>query len=133
MSCPERSRAFASGSLPASMKVAICVGKRWRQLEGKVRELNAAFKSATPEALGRIAKEGMVLAVAGGPHKAYSIQHVLRNSREQTWITHLVTDQETARWILENEQASGSGDKGEVRVAGGVGKTAARGGQDKGA
>jgi hypothetical protein len=70
--------------------------------------LNTAFKSATPEALGRIAREGMVLAVAGGPHKAFSIRHVLRNSRERTWITHLVTDQPTAQWILQKEDGAGT-------------------------
>ena len=80
-------------------------GKEWTELESKIKQLNKAFKSATPEALGRIAKEGMVLAVAGGSHKAYSILHVLRNSRERTWITHLVTDQVTAQWILQKEKA----------------------------
>jgi DNA-binding transcriptional regulator LsrR (DeoR family) len=44
--------------------------------------------------------------VAGGSHKAYSIQHVLRNSRKKTWITHLVTDQKTAQWILQKEKES---------------------------
>ena len=83
--------------------------REWGELEGKIRELNAAFKSATPEALGRIAKEGMVLAVAGGPHKAFSIHHVMRNSRDHTWITHLVTDDATARWILQKEKDHGHG------------------------
>jgi hypothetical protein len=77
-----------------------------QELEGKIKQLNTAFKSATPEAFGRIAREGMVLAVAGGPHKAFSIRHVLRNSRERTWITHLVTDQATAQWISQNEKRS---------------------------
>ena len=85
------------------------LGKDWQALEGKIRQLNKAFKSATPESLGRIAREGMVLAVAGGPHKAFTIRHVLRNSREGTWITHLVTDQTTAQWILEKENDSGNG------------------------
>ena len=78
--------------------------KEWLKLEGKIKELNAAFKSATPESLGRITKEGMVMAVAGGPHKAFTIRHVLRRSRERTWITHLVTDHATARWILAKEK-----------------------------
>ena len=51
----------------------------------------------------------MVLAVAGGPHKAFAIRHVLRNSRDHTWITHLVTDQVTARWILQKEKDAGNG------------------------
>jgi hypothetical protein len=102
------------------------LGKRWRQLEAKVKELNEAFKSATPEALGRIAAEGMVLAVAGGPHKAYSIRHVLRNSRERTWITHLVTDQETARWILQKEKVSA-----DLRAAGAAGTVGPSGQQGK--
>ena len=101
------------------------LGKRWRQLERKVEELNTAFKSTPPEALGRIAREGMVLAVAGGPHKAYSIRHILRNSRERTWITHLVTDQDTARWILREEKASGDGDGAVAWAAGGLGKAGA--------
>jgi DNA-binding transcriptional regulator LsrR (DeoR family) len=107
------------------------VGKRWRQLEAKVKELNGAFKSASPEALGRIAEQGMVLAVAGGPHKAYSIRHVLRNSRERTWITHLVTDQETARWILRQEQASGHGNGADLRDAGGAAMAGAHGDEGK--
>ena len=84
-------------------------GREWQELEGKIKQLNTVFKSATPEALGRIAREGMVLAVAGGPHKAYSIHHVLRNSRERSWITHLVTDQVTAQWILQKEKEAGLG------------------------
>jgi hypothetical protein len=103
----------------------------WRQLAAKVEELNGAFKSVTREALGRIAEEGMVVAVAGGPHKAYSIGYVLRNSRERTWITHLVTDQETARWILQKEKASGDADGADVRAAGGPGKAGAHGGEGK--
>ena len=76
----------------------------WRELAAKLQQLNKAFKSATPEALGKIARSGFVLAVAGGPHKAYAIRHVLRKNREKTLLTHLVTDQETARWILNKEK-----------------------------
>ena len=81
-------------------------GKRpeWRQLEANLQKLNKAFKSATPEALGKIARRGFVLAVAGGLHKAYAIRHVLRKNRDQTWLTHLVTDHVTSRWILDQEK-----------------------------
>ena len=78
----------------------------WAELTDLLRELNAAFKGIPLAELGAVAGQGMVLAVAGGPHKADAIRHVLRNSRETTWITHLVTDHETARWILEQEHAA---------------------------
>jgi DNA-binding transcriptional regulator LsrR (DeoR family) len=91
--------------------------KEWQELETKVAQLNKAFNSATPESLGHIAREGMVLAVAGGPHKAFSIRHVLRNSRQETWITHLVTDRKTAQWILQKEKESGTAAGANVRPA----------------
>jgi len=106
-------------------------GQDWAELEGKIKQLNKAFKSATPETLGRIAKEGMVMAVAGGPHKAFTIRHVLRRSRERTWITHLVTDQTTAQWILQKEKDACHGHDGRVPPADSTPKEEAKAGGSK--
>jgi 6-phosphogluconolactonase/glucosamine-6-phosphate isomerase/deaminase len=78
--------------------------KERKALEKAVKGLNGKFMNATPKSLSRIAARGMVVAVAGGPHKAAAIRHVLRRRQEGPWITHLVTDHRTADWILEGEK-----------------------------
>jgi DNA-binding transcriptional regulator LsrR (DeoR family) len=89
--------------------------KDWHRLETAVNELNRKFMNTTPESLAKISKRGMVLAVAGGPHKAAAIRHVLYKSRENmnregSWITHLVTDHLAANWILQREKESSDHD-----------------------
>jgi hypothetical protein len=81
--------------------------KERQSLEKAVKELNGKFMNATPKSLSRIAARGMVVAVAGGPHKAAAIRHVLRRRQEGPWITHLVTDHNTADSILEGEKDPG--------------------------
>jgi hypothetical protein len=90
--------------------------KQRQDLEKLVKELNSKFVNATPECLAKIAKRGMVLAVAGGPHKATAIGHVLCTHRQGPWITHLVTDHRTAGWILQAKKDSG-GRNGEAKIA----------------
>ena len=75
--------------------------KEHQSLLKVVKELNAKFMTATPKSLSRIAARGMVVAVAGGPHKAAAIRHVLSRKQEGPWITHLVTDDQVAGWVLE--------------------------------
>jgi DNA-binding transcriptional regulator LsrR (DeoR family) len=82
-------------------------GKERQSLEKAVKELNGKFMNATPKSLSRIAARGMVVAVAGGPHKAAAIRHVLRRRQEGPWITHLVTDHIAAGWILAGEKQPG--------------------------
>jgi DNA-binding transcriptional regulator LsrR (DeoR family) len=60
--------------------------------------------NASPKSLSRIVARGMVVAVAGGPHKAAAIRHVLSRKQEGPWITHLVTDHRVAGWVLEGEK-----------------------------
>jgi DNA-binding transcriptional regulator LsrR (DeoR family) len=44
------------------------------------------------------------MVVAGGPHKAAAIRHVLSRKQEGPWITHLVTDHRVAGWVLDGEK-----------------------------
>ena len=60
--------------------------------------------NASPKALSRIAARVMVVAAAGGPHKAAAIRHVLSRKHEGPWITRLVTDHRLAGWVLEGEK-----------------------------
>ena len=75
----------------------------WGQLADKLRELNAAFKSIPLADLEAVARKGVVLAVAGGPHKSFAIQKVLRQNITSPQLTHLITDHVSARWILQRE------------------------------
>jgi len=59
-------------------------------------------RNAGSKSLSRIAARGMV--VAGGPHKAAAIRHVLSRMQEGPWITHLVTDHRVAGWVLEGKK-----------------------------
>jgi hypothetical protein len=74
------------------------VGLR-NELTELVVSLNSRFVNTRPESLTEICRNGAVIAVAGGPHKVTAIAHVLR--QKQPWITHLVTDDVTARHLLE--------------------------------
>ncbi len=71
-----------------------------KRLEKEVRSLNRTFLNTSPEALEKICRRGAVLAVAGGPHKAAAIGHVLWKGKTSPWISHLVTDQVVARHVL---------------------------------
>lgn len=78
---------------------ALTAGNRDR-VGRAVRWLNETFLNTSPEALENICRRGVVLAVAGGPHKAAAVAHVLWKGRSSPWITHLVTDQVVARSVL---------------------------------
>jgi len=76
--------------------------KEWRELDRLVQQLNKKFLNTTPDALAEIAAQGIVLAVAGGPHKLTAIKHVLKRGSAKPWITHLVTDHLIARALLKS-------------------------------
>ena len=78
------------------LKASIC-----NRLEKLIQVINKRFVNTSPEALTRICKKGVVMAVAGGPHKTGAIADVLK-SREKgsPWITHLITDDQVALKIL---------------------------------
>lgn len=66
-------------------------------LQALVEKLNARFVNTRPEDLEAICRRGAVVAVAGGGHKASAIAHVVR--QKKPWITHLITDDITARYL----------------------------------
>jgi len=75
----------------------------YKRLTDRVAEINSHFVNTQPEELNRICRKGVVMAVAGGPHKTGAIAHVLRqNEKGSPWITHLVTSDEVAKSILQN-------------------------------
>lgn len=80
-----------------------CQSPDWAELADKLRQLNIAFKSIPLVELEAVALKGVVLAVAGGPHKSYAIHQVLRQTVTAPQITHLITDHISARWILQRE------------------------------
>ena len=85
-----------TGKVKHVLKASIC-----NRLEKLIQVINKRFVNTSPEALTRICKKGVVMAVAGGPHKTGAIADVLK-SREKgsPWITHLITDDQVALKIL---------------------------------
>ncbi len=81
---------------PGSVQMAT----KLRTLQKYIEELNDKFMKPEPKSLAQIVQKGMVVAIAGGPHKAAALLHVLRGHREGQWISHLVTDRNTAAWLL---------------------------------
>ena len=76
------------------------------RLRHAIDRLNNKIYAASTAQLEQIAREGAVIAVAGGRHKKYAIQHVLNHGcidgnigRQRPFITHLVTDNRTAQWL----------------------------------
>jgi DNA-binding transcriptional regulator LsrR (DeoR family) len=75
-----------------------------QEIEKQIAELNKAFVNTSPDVLSEICKKGAVVAVAGGPHKASAMRHVLRQS--PPWVSHLVTDSKTARALINDSTPS---------------------------
>jgi DNA-binding transcriptional regulator LsrR (DeoR family) len=71
-----------------------------RNLQALIDQLNEKFLNTTPDDLTRISEKGIVIAVAGGPHKAAAVRYVLQPRKGKPWITHLVTDHRIARELV---------------------------------
>jgi DNA-binding transcriptional regulator LsrR (DeoR family) len=72
------------------------------RLSDAVKAVNDKFLSTDQDVFQDISKQGVVIAVAGGEHKATAIRYVLSAQQrgEAPWITHLVTDSIVAERIL---------------------------------
>jgi DNA-binding transcriptional regulator LsrR (DeoR family) len=76
-------------------------------LKEAIDQLNGMFMNTGPDALKGMAKRGMVIAVAGGHHKGAALWHVLRQNKNESGervLTHLVTDDHTAEYVLRMEE-----------------------------
>ncbi|HEX3151397.1 MAG TPA: hypothetical protein VHR66_25185 [Gemmataceae bacterium] len=70
------------------------------RLKGLVQKLNEKMVLTTPTKLAQICQKGVVLAIAGGRHKAAAVAHVL--AQRPPWITHLVIDEHVGRHLLQS-------------------------------
>jgi hypothetical protein len=61
-----------------------------------VSALNKKFVNTTANQLAEIAERGPVIAIAGGRHKLAALRHALNQGSKKPWLTHIVTDKETA-------------------------------------
>jgi DNA-binding transcriptional regulator LsrR (DeoR family) len=78
-----------------------CPKAERKKLADAVNGVNKRFASPSIDDLSRICDEGTVIAIAGGPHKAAAIRHVLCQAPRH-WITHLITDHFTADELLKD-------------------------------
>ena len=78
--------------------------KKAKELDRLLHKLNNKFLTTTPEKIAKIANRGVVITVAGGPHKTGAIRYVLESGRGKPWITHLVTDNESATEVLKERK-----------------------------
>jgi DNA-binding transcriptional regulator LsrR (DeoR family)/DNA-binding Xre family transcriptional regulator len=72
-----------------------------QKLDDAIKAFNDEVLSPSAKQLAVVARRGAVIAVAGGRHKKYAIRHVL-SQKKKPWISHLVTDHETADWLCRN-------------------------------
>jgi transcriptional regulator with XRE-family HTH domain len=88
----------------------------WPELLKAIADFNKREVSARPEQLALVAKHGAVIAVAGGWYKARAIRQLLVETR-QPIVTHLLTDEATARWLVQAAGAHASGRGGKLPEA----------------
>ncbi len=78
--------------------------QKMKTLQNCLDSLNKTFANPADQFLPQIGACGVVLVVAGWPHKVYAIQHALEQNAKKHWITHLVTDHRLAKEVLPQQR-----------------------------
>ena len=98
---------FVVGDMYAGGAAGLNKDKR-AEIESYIDQLNERLVKTPPHVLSEICKKGAVIAVAGGPHKVSAIRHVLsqqnrqQNRQQDPWVSHLVTDSDTAKALVND-------------------------------
>jgi DNA-binding transcriptional regulator LsrR (DeoR family)/DNA-binding XRE family transcriptional regulator len=77
----------------------------WNELKARVERVNRYVIAPKPGELAEVAKNGVVIAVAGGTFKRHAIRHILL---QEVRVSHLVCDDRTADWLLQCKSTSSS-------------------------
>jgi hypothetical protein len=77
----------------------------WAELEARVEKVNRHVIAPGPDELAKVAKHGVVIAVAGGTFKRHAIRHILL---QKVGVSHLVCDDRTANWLLQSKSTLSS-------------------------